>query len=164
MSRPDNRTLKHLLTRRFPATSWSVKAGRGTSCSWTHISWTDGPTDQLVTRYLSSIGSAPGTMDITDYFDGERVSTHRELSDDMQLMVATALLDPKPVPPVAAWQHDVQRSNRGGWYNFYNCVRFAASNRENFERAQFDAHAWLEAWAHNRKDAPSAVNYESVGA
>jgi hypothetical protein len=98
-------------------------------------------------------------MDITDYFEGERVSTNRTISDGMLLMVARELLGAKPVPPMDAWQHDVQRPNMGGWYNLYNCVRSAASNRENFERAQFDAHAWLEAWAHNRKDAPSAVVY-----
>ena len=133
MARPDNLTLKRLLSRRFPATAFRVYAGRGTSSSWTHIDWTDGPTDDLVTHYLSTIGSAPGSMDITDYFEGERVSTRREISEDMRQMVAKQLLGSKPVPPVSAWDHDVKRPNMGGWYNFHQCVRFAASNRGSLD-------------------------------
>lgn len=159
MSRPDNRSLKQSLSHRFPATSWRVSAGRGTASCWTHITWTDGPSVDLVHRFLSTLGAAPGTMDNTDYFEGERVNTHREISLAMAQLVAAALLAPKIVPPVEAWHYDVKRPNGGGWYSFQNCVNLAASNREHFERAQFDAHSWLEAWAHGKKDAPSAVCY-----
>jgi len=108
------------------------------------------------------IQAAPGSMDQTDYFNGERIGLTRHISETMQDQVARALLGAKVVPPRDAWDHDVQRPNSGGWYNFHQCVWSAASNRENFERAQFDAHAWLEAWAHNRREAPNSVNYEAL--
>lgn len=164
MARPDNTTIKRLLSKHFSATRFSVSSGRGTSSCWTHVVWTDGPSTGRVEAFLCTIGATPGHMDQTDYYNGERISTNRKLSDAFRTRVATELLAPKAVPPMNVWHYDVKRPNMGGWYSLRDCIWEAASNRENFERAQFDAHAWMEAWAHNRKEAPSAVSYDTVGA
>ena len=72
-ARPENATIKRLLARRFPATTFRVYNGRGTGRCWSHIAWTDGPSTQLVESFLATIQAAPGTKDLTDYFAGERV-------------------------------------------------------------------------------------------
>lgn len=159
MARPSNASLKQSLRRRFPATLWRVSSGRGTSSSWTHVVWTDGPSTQLVERFLASIGAKPGYMDQTDYYNGERISTNRTISDAFKMRVAGELLGSKPVPPVAAWHYSVKRSNAGGWYDLRDCIWQAVSRRDYFDQARFDANAWLEAWAHGSKDAPTAVQY-----
>ena len=157
--RPDNATLKRELSRRFPAVRFSVRSGRGTACAWTHIAWTDGPTERRVTAELATLGAAPGSMDHTDYFNGERVSTDRHTTDAEQARIAALLVAPHPVPPRAEWGRGVARQNGGGWYDFQQCVWSAASNRENFERARFDAHAWLAAVRAGSATAPTSVTY-----
>lgn len=157
MSRPDNASLKQSLRRRFPATAWRVNSGRGTSSNWTHVVWSDGPSTDLVQGFLATIGARPGYMDQTDYYCGERVTCNRAISDGFKLRVATELLSPKIVPPTETWHHSVKRSNAGGWYDLRDCIWRAIEHRDDLERARFDAHAWLEAWAHNSQEAPSAV-------
>jgi len=159
MARPDNSTIKRSLSKRFPATSFRVFSGRGTSSSWTHIAWQDGPSEQLVTAHVSSIGARPGYMDQTDYYNGERMSLTRKISDAFKLRVAVELLGSKPVPPMDVWHYSVKRPNGGGWYDLRDCVWQAIQRRDYLDSCRFDAHAWLEAWAHGLKEAPSAVCY-----
>ena len=161
MSRPDNAVLKRGLHQRFPATRFRVSSGRGTGRSWSHVYWTDGPSTQLVDTALVQLGAAPGHMDNTDYFNGERISTTRTLSDGFKRLVADALLAPKPVPPVEAWEYQVRGANNQGWYSLGDCIYRAASRRDYFEHERFNAHAWLEAWAHNLREAPASVSYTS---
>ncbi len=159
MTRPNNATLKQLLKTRFPATKFSVRAGRGTSRSWTHVSWTDGPTERLVEDMLADVGSAPGYMDQTDYFNGERVSVSRSSSDIHRQRVAQTLLGSKPVPPQEAWSWQVRRANGGGYNDLHCIVNRAIYRREEIDRHRFDANAWLEAWAHGSHIAPDSVVY-----
>lgn len=156
MARPSNVAIKQSLTRRFPAVKWSVKSGRGTASSWTEIKWTDGPSDDIVTAHLATLGAAPGFMDNTDYYNGERVLLERRLSPGFELLVAGRLLRPKQVPPPAAWSYYVQRPNGGG-YTLHECICRAAHHRERFEEERYRALAWLEAWAHGLKEAPQCV-------
>jgi len=159
MSRPNNATLKRELSRRFPAVRFSVRSGRGTSSCWTHIGWTDGPTDQRVESVLGQLGAAPGTVDQSDYFDGERVSCSRQVSDGEYARVAALLLAPKVVPPQSEWGRGILRGNCGGYYDFRDCLWRAVSNRENFERERFNAHAWLAAITAGLAEAPRSVTY-----
>lgn len=157
--RPDNMTLKRLLSQRFPATTFRVYSGRGTASGWSHVQWSDGPSTHLVESFLATLGAAPGSMDNTDYFNGERVSTDRKISDAFRDRVAAELLAPKPVPPLEAWTYYVNRPNAGGSYDFQDCVHRATSRREYFESERFNAHAWLEAWSHGQREAPTCVRY-----
>lgn len=161
-NRPDNASLKRELSRRFPAVRFTVRSGRGTGCGWTHIGWTDGPTVRRVEQELATLNAAPGTMDQTDYFDGERVSTDRTTSYAFRLRVAALLLAPKPLPPESEWSRGIARGNCGGYYDLWHCIWQATSNREHFERARFDAHAWLDAIRQGLSEAPRSVNYSEA--
>jgi hypothetical protein len=157
--RPDNATLKRALRARFPAVRFSVTSGRGTAACWTHVAWTDGPTERLVEDALADLSASPGHMDQTDYFEGERVSLDRTVSDLALQHVAGVLLGRKPVPPRELWARDVLFSNGRGWRNFYSIVHGAAQNRENLDLWRFEAHAWLAAVQAGSAEAPTSVDY-----
>lgn len=158
--RPSNADLKRALRARFPAVKFSVHSGRGTGASWTHVDWADGPSERAVTAALAELGAAPGTMDQSDYFNGERISATRHVSDAHRARVAALLLAPQDVPPADVWGWNVRRSNAGGYYNLHDVVHRACARRDDFERHQFDAHAWLAAYRDQTHDAPTSVNYE----
>lgn len=40
--------LRHGLKVTFPGVKFSVRGSRGTGYGWTHVTWTDGPTEQQV--------------------------------------------------------------------------------------------------------------------
>lgn len=157
MARPDNVTLKRELSRRFRSTRFRVYSGRGTSRSWSHIAWTDGPSEGLVLAVLGMLGATPGSMDETDYFNGERVSLYRTSSEMARQRVARALLAPHPVPAREAWGKDVNQQPGRGWYNFEGCVLGAAANRLDFERYRFEALCWLAAITAGTTAAPQSV-------
>lgn len=158
MARPDNSTLKRYLRATFPATTFSVTRGRGTGYGWTHISWTDGPTSRRVTDALALVGAAPGHMDNTDYFDGERVSPRRDLSEAFELRLAELLLGGRDrVPPREQWSKGVTRAVSGGWYNLHECIYRVAGDRQQLSDERVRAQAWLWAIQHGEPRAPSSV-------
>lgn len=159
MARPSNADLKKALNRRFPSTAFRVHSGRGTSACWSHVGWTDGPSESLVVSFLATLGAAPGHSDQSDYFDGERVSVTRHLSDDFRLMVARSLVGNRPLPAMETWHKDIRQANGTDWYSFRDCVYRAAVNRTHFENERFQAVAWMNAMAHGKREAPTLVVY-----
>ena len=165
MSRPNNATLKRLLTKRFPATRFRVYSGRGTASSWSHADWIDGPSAHLVETFLATIGAAPGTMDNTDYFSGERVSCNRRVSDHFRRRVAAWLLSPKTPPPESEWHPRIRGANGTGYYDLNTTVHRAISRPDlHLDHARFAAHAWYTARITGKTDAPTSVCYEDYSA
>jgi hypothetical protein len=161
MSRPANSQIKRHLQATFPAVKFSVRSGRGTGASWTHIGWTDGPTDGRVTEALAAFGVVAGHMDMSDYFEGERISTSRDISEANGDVVARVLLAPKAVPARSLWSRNVRIDGRG-WVDLHQIVWCAAANRENAERSRFEAHLWLDAVTLDRTEALRSTCYERL--
>jgi len=161
MSRPANREIKRHLQATFPAFKFSVRSGRGTGSSWTHIDWTDGPSDRRVNEVLAEIGAIAGHMDQSDYFEGERINTTRAQSDAHRESVARTLLAPKAVPAPELWSRNVKIPGRG-WVDLNQIVYGAASHREYMDRYRFEAHLWLDAVTLDRTEALRSTCYERL--
>lgn len=158
----------------FPACKFSIRGGRGTGYGWSRIRWTDGPTsgavESVVHRFFGSEfnGMIDGYDPTHNYFTFEGMTysaggsgfhCDREISPAEEHRIAALLMEPCEIPERQTWQIGVARGNGGGYLDFQRCVWAATSNRENFDRARFEAHQWLAAIRANRRDAPRSVVY-----
>lgn len=105
--------IREALKVTFPGTKFSVKMNRGTGASWLSVSWTDGPTadmvDAVTINYQGSyytgddsvyeslptklISFNDGEMPVEVQFGCVGVNTHRDMGDEGKAAAIQVLID-----------------------------------------------------------------------